>query len=267
MNRKQLTLRIAIAVLLLLPLAVTALQQPPHPVPPFQIFDNLYYVGIDWVSAYILKTSDGLIMIDTLYDEFTNDAVKGMQQLGLNPKDIKYVIVTHGHDDHAGGVKAIQALSGARVVMAEGDWTMTGLHRDIVVKDGQTITLGDATVKLYLTPGHTPGVTSLEFFVFDKGRRYKAFLFGGHGQNFSGAKTTETYIASVKRVISLAADADVPITNHPDAFQIVQRSALLKNRKEGDPNPYVRPDEFKTWLRQLLTNAEKKLAQEKEAGR
>jgi hypothetical protein len=103
--------------------------------------------------------------------------------------------------------------------------------------------------------------------VFDNGKAHKAFLFGGHGLNFSGASTTETYIASVKRVQTLSADADVPITNHPDAFQIIQRRELLTKRKPGEPHPYVRPEDFKAWLRQLLANAEKKLAEERSAGR
>src|SRR5215475_15111960 len=114
-------------------------QQNPHPVPPFKIFDNLYYVGIDWVSAYVLKTSGGLIMIDTLYDNFADHTLKSIQELGMNPKDVKYVIVTHGHNDHVGGVKSTQSATGARVAITKGDWVMSKLTRDIVVKDGDTI--------------------------------------------------------------------------------------------------------------------------------
>src|SRR5690349_11676175 len=140
----------------MLPLQEATAQQSPYSVPPFQMFDNLYYVGIDWVSAYVLKTDQGLIMIDCLYDNFTDGAVRGIQKLGLNPKDIKYLIVTHGHDDHAGGIRKIQELTGARIVMAAGDWKMqSSLRPDIVVKDGDVVTLGTSAVKLYLTPGHT----------------------------------------------------------------------------------------------------------------
>jgi len=242
-------------------------QRDAHPVPPFKMFDNLYYVGIDWVSAYVLKTSGGLIMIDTLYDNFADHTLKSIQELGMNPKDVKYVIVTHGHNDHVGGVKSTQSATGARVAMAEGDWVMSKLTRDIVVKDGDTIKLGDTTLKLYLTPGHTPGVTSIEFPVFDNGKEYKAFIFGGHGQNFSGVQTTQTYINSVKRVMTLAAGTQVPITNHPDPFQILQRGEKLAARRPGEPNPFVDPDGFTKWLNQLLANAEKKLDDEKKAGR
>src|SRR2546430_17609873 len=101
-----------------------AAQENSKPVPAFQIFDNLYYVGLDSVCAYILKTSGGLILVDTLYEKFADQIPKSMQQLKLNPKDIKYIIVTHAHTDHTGGANALQALTGARVGMAEGDWQM-----------------------------------------------------------------------------------------------------------------------------------------------
>jgi metallo-beta-lactamase class B len=254
------------AVILLIGTAAIA-QRDARSVPPFKMFDNLYYVGIDWVCAYVVKTSGGLIMIDTLYDNFSDHTLKSVEQLGMNPKDVKYVIVTHGHNDHVGGAKTVQSVTGARLVMAEGDWVMSKLPRDIVVKDGDTIKLGDTALKLYLTPGHTPGVTSIEFPVFDNGKEYKAFMFGGHGQNFSGVQTTQTYINSVKRVITLAAGTQVPITNHPDPFQIVQRGEKVAARKPAEPNPFVDPDGFTKWLNQLLTNAEKKLEEERKAGR
>jgi metallo-beta-lactamase class B len=243
-------------------------QQNARPVPPFKMFDNLYYVGIDWVAAYVVKTSGGLIMIDTLYDTFTEHAVKAIEQLGMNPKDIKYVIVTHGHNDHVGGVKAVQSLTGARVAMAEGDWAMSKLPRDIVVKDGDTIKLGDTTLKLYLTPGHTPGVTSIELPVFDGTKQYKAFMFGGQGLNtVNGMATTQTFISSVKRVMTLSSGTLVPLANHPDTFQILQRGEKMAARKPQDPHPFVDPGRFGTWLTGLLANAEKKLETEKTAAR
>src|SRR5437016_8982090 len=140
-----------------------AAQENSKPVPAFQIFDNLYYVGLDSVCAYILKTSGGLILIDTLYEEFADQIPKSMQQVKLNPKDIKYIIVTHAHTDHTGGANALQDLTGARVGMAEADWQMnsTGtymssrgerrqfkpIRRDLVIKEGDTLTLGDTTIR------------------------------------------------------------------------------------------------------------------------
>jgi glyoxylase-like metal-dependent hydrolase (beta-lactamase superfamily II) len=126
----KLTTRILVCAFLTVVMAAWQMpawaQENSKPVPAFQIFDNLYYVGLNSVCAYILKTSGGLILIDTLYEEFADQIPKSMQQVKLNPKDIKYIIITHAHTDHTGGANALQALTGARVGMADADWQMNG---------------------------------------------------------------------------------------------------------------------------------------------
>ncbi|MBT2305046.1 MBL fold metallo-hydrolase, partial [Variovorax paradoxus] len=148
--------------------------------PPGQAFDNLHFVGADWVSAWAIKTSDGIILIDALNTQAEAAALieGGMRKLGLDPAQIKYVIVTHGHGDHYGGAPYLAQKYRARVVMSEADWTMieTRLEfatpiwgappkRDVSVKDGDRITLGDTSVSLYITPGHTMGTISPVFDV------------------------------------------------------------------------------------------------------
>lgn len=281
--KRILTAALVTAALLLTQSNVALAQDDFTPTAPFKIFDNLYYVGIRSVSAYVLRTSQGLILIDATYQESSGEVVKSVQQVGLNPKDIKYVIVTHAHSDHAAGAPAIQALSGARVGMAEGDWDMYSkggyrssqgqnrvfppMKRDLVIKDGDTLRLGDTTLKFYVTPGHTPGVTSMEFQVTDQGKSYKATMFGGTGLNtVNGVRATEQYIASVRRMMALP-DLQVNLTNHPEGAQIFQRRGRLAARKPGEAHPYVDPAGFRTYFATLLANAEKKLAAEKAAGR
>ena len=276
------SIAVILLALALMPSALFA-QDNAKPFPPFQIFDNLYYVGLDSVSAYVLKTSAGLILIDSLYAEFADHIPKAMQQLGLNPKDLKYVIVTHAHVDHAGGAKAIQSLTGARVAMAEADWEMIArggyissqgekrvfqpLARDMVTKDGETLKLGDTAIKMYITPGHTAGVTSLEFPVFDQGKQYKAFVLGGMGLNtVNGVRATEQYMDGVRRVMTMP-DIQVNIQNHTPAAQLEDRRTKLASRKAGDPHPYVDAAGFQNTLRSQLASAEKKLAAEKAANR
>ena len=246
-------------------------------IPPFKIFDNLYYVGIDYVCSYILKTSDGLIMIDTLYGDFINHTVDAVKQLGLNPKDIKYVLITHGHNDHFGGAKMIQGLTSARVAMAEADWTLMErssrnapdsiVKRDIVAKDGDSIKLGDTTVKFYVTPGHTPGVLSMEFPVKEGNKQYKAFLFGGANVTSNKAEDFESFVGAVKRLQASLSGVDVNLTSHPWQAGILERGEKMKARKAGEPNPFVDPQGFKAFLQERLTDAQTRLAEAKKSSK
>lgn len=91
----------------------------------FRIFDNIYYAGIDWVAASVIETPEGLILMDSLYGKWIIPMIGNIRKLGLDPENIKYVIVTHGHFDHHGGAAAIQQHFGAKVVMTEEDWALT----------------------------------------------------------------------------------------------------------------------------------------------
>src|SRR5215831_5903196 len=138
---------------------------------PAKVFDNLYFVGTKIHNAWALTTSDGIILLDTLYDYASDEAiVGGMKKLGLDPANVKYVIISHGHGDHVGGAKLMQDRFHSRIVMGAPDWESVEKSvnqypngkpkRDIVGADGQKITLGDTSVTLVFTPGHTPGTLS-----------------------------------------------------------------------------------------------------------
>lgn len=227
-----------------------------QPAPaPVRVFDNLYFVGSAWVSAWILKTSDGLILFDALNTdaEARDLIIGGMQQLGLDLKDIRYLIVTHGHGDHYGGAKALVERYGMRVVASDLDWSMmaSGLEfdlpvwpsppsRDIAVKDGDTLVLGDTTVRWYVTPGHTLGTLSPVFEVREGGQRWNALLWGGTAFNFGrDLGRLDGYIDSAERMRGLTATLpiDVLLSNHPVSDDSVRKMAA---RKAGaTANPFV----------------------------
>jgi metallo-beta-lactamase class B len=245
------------------------------PVKPFKIFDNLYYVGNDAVSAYLLVTDKGIILIDALYAKYTADIPVSIKDLGFNIKDIKYIICSHGHFDHCEGAPAMQQLTGARIGMTAPDWDMAEwktkdsyasvnvkLTRDWVIKDGDSLVMGNTTIHFYETPGHTLGVLSMAFPVRDGSQTYKAFMFGGVGLNFTGVPRAETYLHSVDRVMQIKG-IQVNISNHPDPGHIFDKAKLLAARKPGEPNPFVAPDEFQAWLADLKKAGEQKLAEEK----
>jgi len=219
-------------------------------VEPAKVFDNLYWVGQTQFSAWAVKTSAGIIIIDALYDYSVEDEiVGGLTKLGLNPADIKYVIVSHAHGDHVGGAKFLQDRYKARVLLSAADWDLldqTKLTprpaRDLVATDGQKVTLGDTTITLQLTPGHTPGTMSFLIPVTDGGRRHTVAEWGG--TRFSFPPTPEnfrTYAASAERFRGIAAKAgaDALIANHPELDDTKSRLAVLATRKPGQPHPYV----------------------------
>ena len=149
---------------------------------PIRIFDDLYYVGTDYVSAYIVETSDGLVLIDSLYQGFTREMIEGLDSIGLDPREIRYVLVSHGHTDHFGGALEIQELSGARVGATAADWELieasgSALTRDMVLADGDTLTVGATEFRFHVTPGHTPGVLSIEYPVHDGDQDPQGFPF------------------------------------------------------------------------------------------
>jgi metallo-beta-lactamase class B len=230
----------------------------------FGIFDNLYYIGVDLVSAYLIPTSDGLIVIDALFAASHDKLISNIRAVGFDPADVEYIFVSHGHGDHAEGAPLLKEATGARVGMAAADWAMTDQAPDMVITDGESIALGDTTITFYVTPGHTEGVLSMAFPVRDGDRTHSAFMFGGMGLNFSGVDRTETYLESVGRVQAMEG-IEVNITNHEGAGQIFARADRLAARGPGDPHPFVDPAGFYAWLDMLEENAQAKLAEERAA--
>ena len=217
---------------------------------PVQVFDNLYFVGMTEYSAWAVTTSDGIILIDAIFDYSVEDeVVDGLTALGFDPADIKYVVISHAHLDHAGGAKYLQERFGAQVVMAEADWALLDRQnpawkpaRDVVATDGHTLTLGDTTVTLHLTPGHTEGTISTLVPVRDRGRSHLAAAWGGTAFNFGpDRERLEMYVASAERFRDIVEQtgADVLIANHTNFDGSKTKLPALATRQPGDPHPYV----------------------------
>ena len=244
---------------------------PPSPSPPdrsrwhaepVRVFDNLYFVGEIEYSAWAVTTSDGIILIDAIFDYSVEDeVVNGLKTLGLDPTTIKYVIASHGHRDHAGGAKYLQDRFGARVVMGAEDWDLIERSagtwpipkRDIVAMDGQRLTLGDTTITLYLTPGHTLGTISTLVPVKDGARTHLAAAWGGTAFTWTRNRAAyitperpdrfwfETYIASAQRFRDIVrkSGADVLIGNHTNFDGSKTKQPALATRRPADRHPYV----------------------------
>jgi metallo-beta-lactamase class B len=217
-------------------------------VEPAKIFDNLYFVGMtDW-SAWALTTSQGIILIDAIFDYSVEDeVVGGLKKLGLNPADIKYVLVSHAHTDHIGGAKYIQDQFGARIVMSKEDWDLADRSiparirpkRDIAAKDGDTLTLGDATIRMYVTPGHTPGTVSSIYTVKDRGAPHIVATWGGTTIQGGKPETYLAYIASANRYKDIVkkAGAEIVLANHTAYDNTPANIRELATRRAN--NPYI----------------------------
>ena len=217
---------------------------------PVKVFDNLYYVGMTEYSAWAVKTSDGIILLDTIYDySIEDEVVGGLKKLGLDPATIKYALVSHGHLDHFGGAKYLQQKFGTKILMSAADWELIAAsrnqnkpERDMVVADGQKLTLGDTTLTFTLTPGHTPGTVSTLIPVKDNGTPHMVAEWGGTGFNFPrAAETFKLYAASAEkfREVAAKAGADALISNHTRLDGSKTKIPALALRKPGDRHPYV----------------------------
>jgi metallo-beta-lactamase class B len=223
---------------------------------PAKVFDNLYFVGGKLHSSWALTTKEGIILIDTIYPYNSEELViGGMKKLGLDPKNIKYVLISHAHADHIGGAEMLQTRYKARVVMGGPDWDWVEKYpnryktmapkRDIVATDGMKITLGGTTVTIWLTPGHTPGTMSYTFTVLDHGKPVNVAYSGGTAFNFvnntpdSGIKNFQTYIDSQKHMAEKAAasGATVLLSNHSEFDNAFNKNRMLAGRGIG-PHPY-----------------------------
>lgn len=223
---------------------------------PYKVFDNLYWLGTRQHSSWALRTSEGIIIIDTNFAWATQpEIIDGLTTLGLNPRDIKYVIISHAHGDHDQGAAELQSRFGAKVVMGTPDWDATlqrpataagGVpKRDIAVgPEGTAITLGDTTVTIVATPGHSPGTLSYVFPVKDQGRTVMVAYSGGTltGAFGTNAARWDEYVASQRKIAKVAADAGavVILSNHSEYDGAYTKARLVPLKREaGENHPFV----------------------------
>lgn len=225
-----------------------------RPAPaPGKAFDNLYFVGAAWVSAWAIKTSEGIILIDALNNakEAQELIDGGLRRLGMDPATIKYVIVTHAHGDHYGGAQYLVSKYKPRIVMSEADWVQTETKlefdspsnwgpvpkRDLSVKDGDTVTLGGQSVTINITPGHTLGTITPTFDVLSNGKKHRVLLWGGTAFNFgNNIPRMDTYIAATQRMAKIAQEQgiDVMLSNHAGYDGTMAKLEALKKDPKSD---------------------------------
>jgi len=259
--------------------------------PATKAFDNLYYLGqygddlhtpsLSGQSTWAVKTSEGIILIDSGMDYSVKELVTdGLKKLGLDPTQIKYLILSHAHSDRYWGAKYIQDTYKAKLVMSEADWhgieispdpTELKPKKDMVATDGMKLTLGDTTLTIYVTPGHTPGTISTLVPLKDGNQTHLGPVWGGINANLYGHEVRngptfeavlKTWIASATRFMDIAnkAGADTYLTIHPFYDRTVEKLHAVQYRRPGDTHPMVSKDNLMRFLTIIKECTEAELA-------
>ena len=227
--------------------------EPTHVMEPIKIFDNVYYMGYNTIGAWAIPTSQGIILIDALNNE--KDAVEiiepSLKKVGLNPANVKMIIVGHGHFDHFGGTPYFQQKYGAKVAMSKVDWDLIAKpnpnataaqaarplpKRDVELVDGQKVTLGDETITIKITPGHTPGSLAYYIPVKDHGKAINILML-------SGANITpdRASLQAFDAALDFAKEMKVQglINGHPGLFG--NETGWMEQIRENpnQPNPFL----------------------------
>lgn len=241
------------------------------PLKPTKVFDNVYCIGTVSVVAWVINTSDGLILIDSMWDDrdakLIEDGIKGF---GLDPKNLKYILISHGHGDHYGGANYLRAKYGAKTVLTKTDTDLmnnlnTGANSprspktkiDIYAKNKDVIKLGDVSVTILETPGHSAGCSSYIFPVKYKGKEYTAVLWGGTGLPKDKELVTKyKQSAEYFKKEALSRNATVSLTAHLFADNGYANLEKVANLKAGEQNPFIMSKEnMEKYLNSLIERA------------
>ena len=231
------------------------------PLEPTKIFDNMYVIGRSGTAVYAITTSAGIMLIDTGYqNEVEPVLLAGMKKAGLDPAQIKVILLGHGHADHFGGAPYLQEHYSAHVYLTQADWNLMENpppapgkapkgpppvlpKHDMVITEGQPIVLGDEKVTPFAIPGHTPGSTGFIFPVKDNGKTHMAAMYAGTilGAGAISDEGLQQYMKSIAhfKEETRKAKVDVEVQNHPLYDGLTEKLEKLKSRKKGEPNPFV----------------------------
>ena len=227
---------------------------------PVRLFDNVYAVGNSEATVYAIVTPQGIVLIDSGYaDRVETVVVAGLRKVGLDPANVKFVLLGHGHADHFGGARYFQEHYGAKVGTAAADWDLidppnppanapasnpaSRPNRDLVLAEGRPVSLGGTTITPIAIPGHTPGSMAFIFPVKEGRRTYVAGLFGGTILTADRITTPglKQYVQSIDHYLDVAKrmKVDVELQNHPIFDGMADKLARLRARKAGEPNPFI----------------------------
>jgi metallo-beta-lactamase class B len=253
------------------------------PTPPFAVLGNIRYVGTAGLAAYLITTEQGHILIDAALAESAPQIEANIQKLGYQLTDIKYLLNSHAHLDHSGGLARLKQATGAMLIASEGDRSaleggfylgsedVAALRAppvkvDRVVADGETLRLGSTVLTANLTPGHTRGCTSWSMPVTEQGKVYQVLFFCSSSVALNRLVDPPQYpgiVADYEKTFAKAATlkVDVFLAPHPEFFGMERKRAL---RSATGPNPFIDPQEFAAYIANSQADFRRQLAAQQE---
>lgn len=243
-----------------------------QPMEPFRVIGNIYYVGTAGTSAFLISTRQGLILTDGGLPESAEQIEANIKTLGFDIRNLKILLNSHAHFDHAGALARIKRDTGARMIASEADkpFLESGLISfgpsiadpfppvsvDRTVKDGDTVVLGELTLTAHLTPGHTPGCTSWTMPIIEGGEKHNVLFFcsitgGGNPlvNNKAYPAIADDYKATFAKLKAM--DADIFLAPHGEQFGLAKKLAAMKANAGADAsNPFIDRNEFHNFMTQ-----------------
>src|ERR1051325_4836109 len=221
-------------------------EQQNKQVPPHKIIGNVYYVGTESLSSFLIATPQGHILINSIFERNVPTIQDSVQKLGFKFEDIKILLGSHAHGDHQEGDGLVVKLTGARAMAMSEDIPVLQMMRSPggvprpayeTLHDGSEVKLGNVTLVAHHTPGHTPGCTTWTMKIQDGDRSYDVLIIGSVGVNpgtnlVGNTMLVEQYQKSFK--ILRAQHVDIPLGSHPAMYNLTEKYAKVK---AGAPNP------------------------------
>ena len=236
---------------------------------PFKVIENVYFVGNTWVSVYLIDTPEGLILIDCAYEENLYLLIDSIRGLGFDPKDIRHLLISHGHFDHCGAARQLQEMSNCEIWINEKDAYFFTERRDLIAFEDrvpefridhyydsdQSICFGGMTIWPVPCPGHTPGTTSFFFEVEHEGRKLTVAMHGGLGTNTLSKEDLLTngwplsfqqgYLDMLRQMKRRSVDVLIPShAGHAKTYPFFDIAA----QDDGTGNGFIRPNAWREML-------------------
>ena len=237
-----------------------------QPVEPLHIIGNIYYVGTNGVSSFLIVTPEGHILLDSGFNQSVPLIRTSIGSLGFRFEDIRILLSSHAHFDHVAGHGLIQEQTGARVmaserdaeVIARGDESLWEGWRpsrvDRVIRDGDRVRLGGAELTAHLTPGHTKGCTTWTMEAVDGGKKYRVVFVGGYtinpGVRLLGNSDYPNIVDDFARTFRVlnSLKPDIFLAQHPDIFWLEEKRRKLNDGAAG--NPFIDPGGYRERVRE-----------------